>query len=210
MIGLYILLGILGLLAALWLMPLRLRLRYDESGGSVRLAIGPKTLQLYPKPPKKPPKQKKKKKQEKQEPEALEEEEKSIRQRLGGKLPLFRQLLPLGAEALGKLLRKLTVTDLRIALNVAAKDRDPAAAAMRYGTGWSAVGALVPFLERHLNIKQREIQVTLVEDAGEDRITASGTLHILLGELVHLALVYGIRALRIYRREKRAGKSPEA
>ena len=63
MIGLYILLGILGLLAVLWLLPLRLRLRYDEGGGSVCLAIGPKRLQLYPKPPKKPRKQKKKKKQ---------------------------------------------------------------------------------------------------------------------------------------------------
>ena len=211
MIGLYILLGILGLLAVLWLLPLRRRLRYDEGGGSVCLAIGPKRLQLYPKPPKKPRKQKKKKKQAEKAAEKPEaQEESSLRERLGGKLPLFRQLLRLGTEALGRLLRHLTVTDLRLTLFVGTRDRDPAAAALRYGAGWSAVGALLPFLERHFIIKDRDIQVYLDENAHEDRILASATLHILLGELVHLALVYGIRALGIYRREKRAESHPEA
>jgi len=118
--------------------------------------------------------------------------------------------LRLGTEALGRLLRHLTVTDLRLTLFVGTRDRDPAAAALRYGAGWSAVGALLPFLERHFIIKDRDIQVYLDENAHEDRILASATLHILLGELVHLALVYGIRALGIYRREKRAESRPEA
>ena len=54
-------------------------------------------------------------------------------------------------------------------------------------------------------IKARKINVIMDPNAAEDRILASGTLHIFLGELLHLALHYGIRGIRIYLRTKKKG-----
>ena len=90
-------------------------------------------------------------------------------------------------------------------LAVATRGKDPAAAALKYGGGWSAVGALVPFLEQHLIIRRRNIDVIMDTQAAEDRIFTSGTLHIFLGELLHLGVYYGIRALKLYLRTKKKG-----
>ncbi len=214
MIGLYILLGILALLVILWFLPLRLKLRYDGSGGTVRLWIGPKSIHLYPKPQlsdrkrrrqeQKAAKQRKKREKEPEEDESDPEPQPSLLQRIGGDLPKFRRLLSLGVEAVGRLLRKLKITDLKLTLSLGTLDRDPAKTALLYGSGWSALGALVPFLEHHFRIRDREMDVRLDTESTEDRILAEGTLHILLGELLHLAIVYGIRGLKIYRAPKEA------
>lgn len=204
MTALWVLLIILGVLAALWFLPLRLLLRYDQSGGRITAKIGPVSVGIYPGKPKKEKKKKKKKTEIKpEEPEQPEEEKKDSG--TGGRLPLFRQLLGLGVEALNQLLRHLTVTDLTLQLAVAARDKDPALAAIQYGAGWSAVGALIPFLEQHFRIKSRKIDVIMDQTAAEDRILASGTLHIFLGELLHLGVHYGIRGLKIYLRSKKKG-----
>lgn len=204
MTALWVLLIILAVLAALWFLPLRLRLRYDQSGGTVGLKIGPISVGIYPGKPKKANKKSKKKdKRKPEEPEKPEETKKDSG--IGGKLPLFRQLLGLGVEALEHLFRHLTVTDMTLQLAVATRDKDPAVAAIQYGAGWSAVGALTPFLEQHLRIRSRKIDVIMDQTAAEDRILASGTLHIFLGELLHLGLHYGIRGLSIYLRSKKKG-----
>ena len=210
MIARCILLGVLGLLVLLWFLPLRLKLRYDASGGTVQLGIGPKNLRIYPRPEpslRKRRRQDKKKAKESQSAAAKSqaspaEQGPSLLKRIGGDLPKFRRLLSLGAEAVGRLLRKLKITGLTMTLSLGTQDRDPAKTALLYGSGWSALGALVPFLERHFRIRDRSMDVVLDTDSREDRIFAEGTLHILLGELLHLAIVYGIRGLKIYRAPK--------
>lgn len=200
-------LGIIALvLLALWFLPLRLKLRYDENGGTVGLRIGLISVCLYPRKPKQPKKTKKRKKTEKEPEEAAEDPQDETKKRdIGGLIPLFRELIGLGIEALECLLRHLTVTDLTLQLAVATQWKDPAAAALKYGGGWSAVGALVPFWEQHLIIRRRNIDVIMDTQAAEDRIFASGTLHIFLGELLHLGVHYGIRALKLYLRTKKKG-----
>lgn len=202
MTALWVLLIILVILAALWLLPLRLLLQYDQSGGTVVLKIGLISVRIYPPKPKK---KAKKSKQEKPKESEAPEESNDASSGIGGKLPLFRQLLELGVQALQCLLRHLTVTDMTLELAVATRDKDPALVAIKYGAGWSAVGALTPFLEQHLRIKARKINVIMDPNAAEDRILASGTLHIFLGELLHLALHYGIRGIRLYLRSKKKG-----
>lgn len=199
-------LGILALaLLALWFLPLRLKLRYDETGGTVRLRIGLISVCLYPRKPKKTKPPKKRKKPKKEPEEAEEPRDEAKKRDVGGLIPLFRERIGLGIEALECLLRHLTVTDLTMQLAVATRGKDPAAAALKYGGGWSAVGALVPFLEQHLIIRRRNIDVIMDTQAAEDRIFASGTLHIFLGELLHLGAYYGIRALKLYLRTKKKG-----
>ncbi len=200
-------LGIIAaVLAALWFLPLRLYLRYDESGGNVRAKIGPVSVSIYPKQQKQPkPKKQRKKAQKEPKPEAEKPPEEAKKRDIGGLIPLFRELLGLGIEALECLLRHLTVTDMTLTLAVATQGKDPAVAAIKYGGGWSAVGALIPVLEQHLIIRRRNIDVIMDTQASEDRIFASGTLHIFLGELLHLGLHYGIRALKLYLRTKKKG-----
>lgn len=207
MTALWVLLIILAVLAALWFLPLRLLLRYDQSGGTVTARLGPISVGIYPGKPKKANKKSNKKvKKKPEEPEEQEEPEEAKKDSgTGGRLSLFRQLLGLGVEALEQLLRHLTVTDMTLQLAVATRDKDPALSAIQYGAGWSAVGALIPFLEQHFRIKSRKIDVIMDQTAAEDRILASGTLHIFLGELLHLALHYGIRGLKIYLRSKKKG-----
>ena len=192
-------------LLVLWFLPLRLRLRYDEAGGTVTLKIGLISLQIYPPKPKKKTAKKAKQSQEEASEDTDQPKEETKKRDLGGLIPLFRELLGLGIEALERLLRHLTVTDLTVRLTVATQGKDPAVAAIKYGAGWSAVGTLTPFLEQHFRIKSRKIDVNMDRDAAEDRIFASGTLHIFLGELLHLALHYGIRGLNIYLRTKKKG-----
>ena len=199
-------LGIIALvLLVLWFLPLRLRLRYDETGGTVTVQIGLIALRIYPPKPKKEKAKKAKKSQTEAPEEAEEPKEETKKRDIGGLIPLFRELIGLGIEALECLLRHLTVTDLTVQLAVATQGKDPAAAAIKYGAGWSAVGALTPFLEQHFRIKSRKIDVSMDPNAAEDRIFASGTLHIFLGELLHLGLHYGIRGLKLYLRTKKKG-----
>lgn len=199
MIGRCVILTLLLLLVLLFLIPLRLTLRYDENGGMVYLRIGPKRIQLYPRQPLK--KQKEKTKKEKKQQETEDGGSKpGMLKRIGGNLPLFRALLSLGMEAVDQLLRRLTVSDLNLRLIVAAQGREPAAAAMLYGSGWSAIGVLFPFLQKHFNIKNQQLRVELDPEAAEDRVLASARLHILSGELLFLLAVYACRGLKIYRK----------
>ena len=199
-------LGIIALvLLVLWFLPLRLRLRYDETGGTVTVQIGLISLRIYPPKPKKEKAKKAKKSQTEAPEEAEEPKEETKKRDIGGLIPLFRELIGLGIEALECLLRHLTVTDLTLKLTVATQGKDPAAAAIKYGAGWSAVGTLTPFLEQHFRVKSRKIDVMMDPNAAEDRIFASGTLHIFLGELLHLGLHYGIRGLKLYLRTKKKG-----
>ena len=84
-------LGIFALaLLALWFLPLRLKLRYDENGGTVRLHIGLISICLYPRKPQKTKPPKKRKKPKKEPEEAEEPQEEAKKRDIGGLIPLFR------------------------------------------------------------------------------------------------------------------------
>lgn len=193
--GWLIALAVILLLAVL---PLGGFVRYDDGGVLVRIVAGPVKFTVYPTKKK----EKKPKKEEKQEEKSPEKPETAKPDRpagepgekKGGNLKDFLPLLEILFDFLGDLRRKLRVNRLEVKLILAGDD--PCDLAVSYGRTWSAVGSLMPQLERFLVIKKRDIQVECDFTESQTKIYAALELTITLGRLAALAAVYGLRVVR--------------
>ncbi len=199
-------------LLALAILPLGVRVRYNDTGFLLRVIVGPMKITVFPRK-KKPKKQKtepKKKKTEKkqettdsgdrppQPPKPTSEPKEK-----GGSLTRFLPLVRLGLKFLGDFRRKLRVDNLYLRLVLAGDD--PCDLAVNYGRVWAAVGNMMPQLERLFVIKKRDIQVECDFAAEEISVIAHMDITITLGRLLTLAVVYGIRALFVFLSMKRKG-----
>lgn len=185
----------LGILAALALLPLGVSVRYDSLGTVVRVILGPIRLTLIPRKKKaskkdKPPKEKKK-------PAPVEEKtpppKKTGEAAKGGSLTDFLPLVKIGLELLDSFRRKLRADRLEMKLILGGGD--PCDLAINYGRAWTAVGNLLPVLERVLVVRQREIEVECDFTSDKTLVIARLDLTITLGRLISLGTVYGVRAL---------------
>ena len=200
-------------LLALAILPLGIRIRYNEAGFFLKVIVGPIKITVFPrrkKPENRKPREKKPDKEhkleqpktsvpeEQQQPDAQPEQ-----QEKGGSLTRFMPLIQLGLEFLGDLRRKLRLDNLYLRLILASDD--PCDLAVNYGRVWAAVGNLIPQLERLFVIKKRDIQVECDFTAAETRIAAHLDITITLGRLLVLAIYYGIRVLIEFLSMKRKG-----
>ena len=200
-------------LLALAILPLGIRIRYNEAGFFLKVIVGPIKITVFPrrkKPENRKPREKKPDKEhkleqpktsvpeEQQQPDAQPEQ-----QEKGGSLTRFLPLIQLGLEFLGDLRRKLRLDNLYLRLILACDD--PCDLAVNYGRTWAAVGNLIPQLERLFVIKKRDIQVECDFTAAETRIAAHLDITITLGRLLVLAIYYGIRVLIEFLSMKRKG-----
>jgi hypothetical protein len=195
------LLIVIGLLVLLCLLPVGARVVYDHAGAKVHLLIGPFSTCLYPRAAKEP----KKKKESKKKKPTKETKKPKEKEPIGGKLPLFRQLLSLGLEALGCLRRKLILKNLTVYLTVGGQGEDPAGSAVTYGRAWAAVGALIPVLENTFQIRQRDIRVNIDFTSSETVIYADGSILLRVGDILWIAVFYGIRGLKLFLKHKKKG-----
>ena len=203
MMGWWITLGILALLAIL---PLGIRVSYDGDGPLVKVVIGPVRFTVYPRPKKEKKTQKKAEKKpeakQKQEPENLPEPpqppkaEKAAKKEKGGSLKDFLPFVKLGLDFLGDLRRKLRVRQLYLRLVLAGDD--PCDLAVNYGKTWTAVGNLLPALERWFVIKKRDVEVECDFTASETIVLARLEITMPLGRLLSLAAVYAVRVIKEY------------
>lgn len=193
-------LAVLVLLA--WL-PLGVRVRYDSGGPLLKLLAGPVKITLYPRPKKKPKPEKKapeatsepeEPRQEEPQPPQPPKEEPSKPKQKGGSLLDFLPLVKTALDLLGDFRRKLRVNDLELKLILGGGD--PCDLAVNYGRAWTAVGNLIPQLERLFVIKKRDIQVECDFTASETLVIARLDVTITLGRLLSLAVRYGLRALK--------------
>ena len=200
-------------LLALAILPLGIRIRYNEAGFFLKVIVGPIKITVFPrrkKPENRKPREKKPDKEhkleqpktsvpeEQQQPDAQPEQ-----QEKGGSLTRFLPLIQLGLEFLGDLRRKLRLDNLYLRLILACDD--PCDLAVNYGRTWAAVGNLIPQLERLFVIKKRDIQVECDFTASETRVAAHLDITITLGRLLVLAIYYGIRVLIEFLSMKRKG-----
>ena len=200
-------------LLALAILPLGIRIRYNEAGFFLKVIVGPIKITVFPrrkKPENRKPREKKPDKEhkleqpktsvpeEQQQPDAQPEQ-----QEKGGSLTRFLPLIQLGLEFLGDLRRKLRLDNLYLRLILASDD--PCDLAVNYGRVWAAVGNLIPQLERLFVIKKRDIQVECDFTASETRVAAHLDITITLGRLLVLAIYYGIRVLIEFLSMKRKG-----
>ncbi len=199
-------------LLALAVLPLGVRIRYNDAGFVLKVIAGPLKITVFPrkkKPRKQKVKQKKPKDEQKAEPSFSEDkpprppEAQPEQKEKGGSLTQFLPLIKLGLKFLGDFRRKLRLDNLYVRLILAGDD--PCDLAVNYGRIWAAVGNLMPQLERLFVIKKRDIQVECDFAASETCVVAHLDITITLGRLLALALVYGVRVLIEFLSMKRKG-----
>ena len=184
--GWWITLGILVLLAVL---PVGIRLLYNEDGLVLSLLLGMVKIKLYPKQKTKPAEK------EKQKPkEQTSKAKPSVKEKKGGRLSSFKPLLKIAWGFLGDLRRKIRVKHLEMNLIMAADD--PCDLAVNYGKAWAAVGNLMPLLESIFIIKKRNVQVQCDFTADEPRVLARIDVSITVGRITALAVKYAVPVIR--------------
>ena len=194
--GWLIALGILFLLAIL---PLGASVKYDAAGPRVRVIAGPVRFTVFPsrKKEKKPGEEKKQSEKKKTAASADQTAaEKPAKKQKGGSITDFLPLVDVVLELLKDFGRKLRVDRLELKLIMAADD--PCDLAVNYGRAWTAVGNLLPLLERVFVIKKRDVEVECDFTASEMLVVARLDLTITLGRILSLGVRHGFRALREY------------
>lgn len=205
--GWWITLGALTLLA---LLPVGVRVCYDAGGPLVKLILGPVKLPLFPrtKREKKPARPKTKETASEAglpkppQPPA----EKKPKQEKGGSLTDFLPFVRLAFDFLGDFRRKLRMKELYLRLILASED--PCDLAVNYGKTWTAVGNLLPALERWFVIQKRDVEVECDFTASETKVIARLEITITLGRLLSLAAVYAVRGLKtflVFRNKRKGG-----
>lgn len=195
----------LGVLALLAILPLGVRIRYDAQGPLVKLIVGPVKLTVYPRPKKE--KKSPKKEIAKSASADVQPEEpllpdppqpppvpKKEKKPSGGSLTDFLPFIKLGLDFLGDFRRKLRVNHLYLRLILASSD--PCDLAVNYGKTWTAVGNLMPALDRWFVIKKRDVEVECDFTASETKVIARMDITMTLGRLLTLVAVYACRGLK--------------
>ena len=192
MTALWIILAIALVLTVLNLLPVGVDAAYADETVSLAARIGPFRLRLLPKPPdakpkKKPQKPKKEKPKKKSAP------------------PDIRTILvlaKLGLQALNRFRQRLRVPLLRLVFVSGAPD--PYDTALAFGYVNAALGALTPLAERALRIDERDIQTGVDFQAGQPRIDARIVCTIRIGQIVVIALAFGVGFLKQKMHSKQA------
>ncbi len=203
----------LGILLAIGMIPVGLRVRYNDAGMRLWVLAGPVRINLYPRPQKekkkkqeKAPKKEKKpttgkkaseQKEAKTDPAAAPEK--------GGRLTDFLPLAQMALEFLGDFRRKLRLDNLYFRLILAGED--PYQVAVSYGRCWAVVGNLLPQLDRLFVIQKRDIEVECDFTASETLVIFHLDLTITIGRLLTTAGKFSVRVLKEYLkiRKKRKG-----
>ena len=204
----WILLGVLVLLVLLvCLLRLGAAAGYDQTGGWVKVRLGPKWVTLYPQDPDQAARRKEKKARKAAQKAAKPPKPAPEKPTLGGALDLARELLPDVKAAAGKFRRKLRIDDLFLYLEWG--EPDPADAAIHYGQAWGAAEAIAAFLEANFTVKHREISLDLNYQLDKPRLTLRAALSLTVAQLLAIALPLGWAAVKTsWKRRKQT--HPEA
>lgn len=201
---------------------------YSEDGFLALARIGPVRLKVYPRPEKKKKKDKKRKasagrpkrktktgqknrKSVKKKRKEAKAKEKSTSRRGGplsrlesylSLLPQLEDYLPLVAELLGELRRKLLVQELYLDYTLSGR-ADPANTAILYGQLCAGGGTITAVLENLFQIKKRRISVQVDFMAEQSLVYARLTLSYTIGQLVCIFAKVGWKAFKIWRRQQK-------
>ena len=219
-----VLLLILLFLVLLLLLPVGAHVIYSSEGLRLAIAAGPVQIQLLPKKQKdgaedrtkkkkKPKKSKDRKSKKNQKAEKAEKKKaekdsgaKGKGQPLGGKISFFMELIGIGLKALGCLLHKLRMDRLTLHMTMAGRVDDPAGVAINCGRAWAGIGSIVPMLENNFIVRDRDLNVEVDFEAEETVIYAEAQITIRIGDVLWVALHYGIKILIVFLKNKRAKK----
>lgn len=194
-----------GVFLVLWLLG-RIRVgaaaAYSEAGFILSVKAGPAWIQILPAKTQKKEKPPKKPKKTTAQPAAADSAVKPKR-KLKDTVSVALRFLPLVGEAAGRLKRKIRIDSIKLHIIWGASD--PAAAAKGYGAGNAAMGILWPVIEHNFKIKEHDLSVDVDFQRTKPEFVGDARITITIGQCFNLALILGIKALKIYlgiRREK--------
>lgn len=189
-------LGIIVLvLAALALLPLGVRVRYDEDGPLVWAKLWLIRLRLFPK------KDKQKKKPWEKKPKESEAPPEEQAKKKGGALDTVRAALPLVKPALQGIKKRLTIRELELHVTWAAAD--PADAAIGYGRAQAALGGLWALIDQNFRVKKSRLGCSVDFDQTAPTVYADATLTMRLGQVITLGIPLLVKFMSNVSRIKR-------
>lgn len=179
---------------------------YDQDGPQVFVRVGTFRIQVFPLKKKNSGKAKetKPKKAKKGKTEKAPKEPVPLPEKIGGALGYVEALLPVLLDAVKYFARKLQIDTLHVKLT--AGSSDPADAAAVYGKASAALGALWHPLTKTFDVKDGYARVDLDFEAQQMTICCTAALSIKIGQVVWLAVYFGIRALVRFLRERKRQK----
>ena len=162
-------------------LPMGVWFRYDDGTLEAAASVGPVTVFRYPMKPRR----RKPKKARQTAPDQPPEPKKK------GKFPwkLLKPLLSVLLDLLGKMRRKLLVSELYLCVRCGGKDA--AHTALQYGKAWALIGSLDPVLHNCFRIAHRQAEVLC--DYHSDRLRLLLEMRVTLR--VGTALWLGLQAL---------------
>jgi len=170
------------------------RAEFNAEGFFLWVRLGKLRIKILPMKPKKDTEKKPKKPKKKKEPKRPKEKPPTpLPEKVGGALEYAKELLPVGLEAAGGMLRGLRVDTLELELT--AGSPDPADAAMVYGQATAALGALWYPLTRAFRVKDGRARVDIDFDAPGMTVYGAAALSIKIGTVVWIGLRAGWKAL---------------
>lgn len=178
---------------------------YDQSGVQVFVRLGKFHIRVFPMKKKageaKPKKEKKPKKKREKKPQKPV----PVQEKIGGALGYIETLLPVLLDAVKYFTRKLQIDKVYLCLT--AGSPDPADAAAVYGKASAVLGALWQPLTTAFDVKDGYAKVDF--DFESERMTICGTaaLSIKIGQILWLAVYFGIRALVRCLKERKRQKN---
>lgn len=187
--------------AVIWLL-LQIRVgakgRYGPEGVSAALKIGPFRVQMLPSDASHEKKRKKSAAhQENKEDKPADEKP--------GTLSRLMKILPIIAEAAGALLRKIRIDDFYLSV-VWGAEGDPAAASIGYGRANAAIGMIWPLIDHNFKVKKSAFHVDVDYSAEGPVVVVNAAATLTIGQLLSLAIRYGIKALISWDRSGRSHK----
>ena len=184
MTALWIILAVALVLTVLNLLPVGVDAAYADDVFSLAARIGPFRLRLLPNPPDAKPKKKKPPKPKKEKPK---------KKSAPPDIRTILALAKLGLQALDRFRQRLREQLLRLV----------------FGYVNAALGALTPLAERALRIDERDIQTGVDFQAEQPRIDARIVCTIRIGQIVVIALAFGVGFLKQKRNAKQARAARE-
>ncbi len=222
MTALWIILIILGVFLLIALIPVGAECRYDGDT-LVYLRIAFLKIQLVPEKPKsrkqrekeaakaeKKKAEKERRKQEKKEASLIQKKrkEEKVKEPLPDKIAGLLPFAKLVVELLGTLRRKLLIKKMQIHVSLAGSD--PSKVGINTGRAWAAIASVMPVLKKAFRIRKSDVQVSPDFVGTKTEVNAVISLRFLVGDLIALAVKYGIKALKLYFKRKKQQKLKKA
>lgn len=183
----------LGILVLIAILPVGASVEYDADGFRAAVLAGILRIPVFP--VKKKEKKEKAKKKEKKKPAEKKSKKKTENKRdekkkKGGSLLDFLPVLDRVLDFLSAFRRKLRIKQLDLILILGGGD--PSDLAINYGRGWTALGNLMPLLDRAFVIKKRKLEVECDFLADNTTVIARVDISITIGRIFSLLVVWGI------------------